>query len=161
MHLLKENGVIDKVCLERYVIGMEKATLITNGFLWVVAFIMMGIGLWKLRIGCRKLDVTEFTMKMKYIGQSKHMLLMQRKSFLAEDVSNTSEKVNAVRKLNGMIEKLSESYEGLANMGGQREGRGDIESVRATREITIAAASFALASIVIGVSALLITIFNS
>ena len=130
--------------------------MIISGATWVVAIILVCFGLFKLRKGYIKLGTTELTMMINHLRARKDVLIGEKKKLSRGEFSKYSKE--ARKKLDKIIEGVDKKIETYIEKGGKKEGRGDVENVRATREITLAAASFALASIFVSIGALLLNI---
>ena len=120
--------------------------------LWVLAFTLVSVGVWRLWIGLKKLDVAKFTKEIDILEQMRAKTIRHKKNIVKEK-SNTSEEM--VRGLDETIKNIDGKIEMYKNKGAESEGRGEIENIKATKQIALGAALFSLASILIGVSALI------
>ncbi len=124
-----------------------------NGVLWFFAVGLTGMGIWKLLFKSRKLsNKAELNAFVGWNEISKIYALDKKSEFGAGEPFQIY--------LDQQINQIDQDLKNLYEAGGEPGARGDIDMIRATKENAKAAAFFALSSIFVGASAVLITVFS-
>jgi len=124
-----------------------------NGVLWFFAVGLTGTGIWKLLFKSRKLaNKAELNAFVGWNEVSKIYALDMKRKFGPEELIQVF--------LDKQINQIDQELKKLYKAGGEPGARGDIDMIRATKENVKAAAFFALSSILVGASAVLIAVFG-
>jgi hypothetical protein len=124
-----------------------------NGVLWFFALGLTATGIYKLLFKSRKLsDKAELNAFVGWNEISKIYALDKKREFGPDEPIQIF--------LDQQIKQIDQELKKLYKAGGEPGARGDIDMIRATKENIKAAAFFALSSILVGASAVLIAVFE-
>lgn len=128
---------------------MELWLWIVNGVMWLIAVGLIGAGIWKIFECIAKSSAAERNITVKWLTQQRDEILAECRGMDKQLAGWRAERFKDV------VEVLSE----LVEQGGEESDLGRISEIRATKDMALAAAFFAMASVVVGISAVLIVVF--
>jgi hypothetical protein len=131
---------------------------VVSGVLWLVVIGLIGIGIRKLLKALKLLHLAGLNMFVQELEKIKYQELQKIK----DNVLKLKGKLSVKKQKE--LQKLSELSDSLLlkayEAGGEKGASGHIEEIWATRDIALAAAYFAMSSVVAGVSAVIIAVFR-
>jgi len=150
---------------------MELWLWVVNGVLWLAATGLTGMGIRKLLSGIHLLDVAKLA-----FARSEAERIHDSASELLKDVQNDLQAANEVtrrslefdtklREMKEQVRKVQELEEASTELLNKVNALGEAKfplkgaEIVATKDIALAAAFFAMASVLVGVSAVLIVVF--
>jgi len=158
---------------------MELWLWMINGIMWLIAATLIGFGSWKLSVGLRWLRRAEQYTKGDWFDKAisdfldiKSSLLDVANRFLdieeellekELDMKDIEQDMKSIKQeKNKVYESLDRVDDSLKNIDEDREffrNWGNIREITGSRDIALAAAFFAGASVVVGISGVLIALF--
>lgn len=154
-----------------------------NGILWSLSIGLVGLGVWKVikaRQSLMKAKWSEYSVMTQETIDSYKELIKDEKELKerVKELIRDYEKLGDIKGINREVSTLEDLYQSLndkykaiedayteqieyAKKGGiSIEGFSNVRQIEATSKIAIAAALFALSSVSVGISAVLIAVFG-
>ena len=119
--------------------------------MWLAAACLTGMGIWKLRNSLKLLHLAGLNMFV-----SEFETIGARLGELKSELSAAGQELREVEEL---VRQVDDNLGRVYKEGGEKGATGNIEQIWATRDIALAATFFAMAGVVMSVSAVLIAAF--